>query len=178
MSKTLVKQVLLSALLMCAASANAALMRIDFAVQSYNGISFVNAGNGSLVYDTAKLTHPAPEANYYAKLESLDLNFVFGDVQTTFQKSDVTFYNIEISASNVVKDINFSGSNGDGATLGFGFSPLVGTVNIPDVGPRTVLYAVSGITELPPSAPVPEPATLGLFSLGLLGLVGLRRKQR
>jgi hypothetical protein len=41
-------------------------------------------------------------------------------------------------------------------------------------------YEISGISSLnsPPCAPIPEPGTILLFGIGLIGLFGLRRKSK
>lgn len=110
-----------------------------------------------------------------AGFKSLDLTLNFGAGNTFFHLSDLTgtTFVLGFNASKVVTDINFWGTNAAGVSLN-GISNFTESASGAMGANGTVRYTVNSIGA---ASQVPEPASLALLGLGVLGIAGVRRRK-
>lgn len=140
------------------------------------------AGPGGKVFSTSTDPFAAPNP-YSTRLQDKDLNvsgaagdlgsffiFKFGDLAAGASTSFETFIGADVSASALLKDLSSVGVEAYSYTTGSNFAPGSTSDRSPAYG-----YGFRGL-DLPPSINVPEPSTLALLSLALLGTGVARRR--
>lgn len=159
----------------------------------------VNLGNGScsqiaLVLNGANVQFEATTATtgVFAALSSLssisDFSVDFEEFTTSGSKSfGQSFYNVTggtgVDSASLVVGPNTSGSYVNGiqsnSTIGNAASGYPGLISFAPVNDVIYLadnHVTSGLTTITAGTPVPEPGSVALFGLGLIGIVVVRRR--
>lgn len=154
-------------------SAHASLLSSTFTASDDSGMAI---GGGKLVYDV-------DTALQSARVSDFTLSLSDGVNEFTFQTSDISEFAIQV--------------DGNGKLTSFG---ATGTLPIPGIdgfsnylyasgqfggsffyfpeGHLAFVYAFDAPVAQTPDAKVPEPVSLGLFGVGLAGLMSARRRTR